>query len=110
MMELTLKKLIKETLNFAGIQGEFSIDVKFSDAMLKDLQQNTQMYIDLYNNKLVSQETAIANIFSWEKDMVQKELRAIKTEQEEQQKKQIELNKSLPTNKPNDGNNRSKQK
>lgn len=104
-MELTLKKLIKETLNFAGIKGEFSIDVKFSDAMLKDLQQNTQMYIDLYNNKLVSQETAIANIFSWEKDMVQKELTAIKTEQEEQQKKQIELNKSLPTNKPNNGSN-----
>lgn len=109
MMELTLKKLIKETLNFAGVQGEFSIDVKFSDAMLKDLQQNTQMYIDLYNNKLVSQETAIANIFSWEKDMVQKELTAIKTEQEEQQKKQIELNKSLPTNKPNNGSNWSKQ-
>jgi hypothetical protein len=38
-------------------------------------------------------------------DMVQKELTAIKTEQEEQQKKQIELNKSLPTNKPNNGSN-----
>ena len=104
-MELTLKKLIKETLKFAGVTSEFTIDVKFSDAMLKDLQENTQMFIDLFNNKLVSQETAIANIFSWDSDMVKKELTIIKTEQDEQQKKQIELNKSLPTNKPSNGNN-----
>lgn len=116
MMELVLRKLVKETLTFAGITWEYTVDIKFSDAMLKDLQQNTQMYIDLYNTSLVSQETAIGQIFSRDATMVQQELDRIKQEQDEKQQKQIELNNSqqninppLPS-KPSNGNHWPKQK
>ena len=116
MMELVLRKLVKETLTFAGITWEYTVDIKFSDAMLKDLQQNTQMYIDLYNTSLVSQETAIGQIFSRDATMVQQELDRIKQEQDEKQQKQIELNNSQQNIKPplpsksSDGNHWSKQK
>lgn len=116
MMELILRKLVKETLTFAGITWDYTVDIKFSDAMLKDLQQNTQMYIDLYNTSLVSQETAIGQIFSRDAIMVQQEVDRIKQEQDEKQQKQIELNNSqqnikppLPS-KPSNGNHWSKQK
>ena len=68
--------------------------------MLKDLQQNTQMYIDLYNTSLVSQETAIGQIFSRDATMVQQEVDRIKQEQDERQQKQIELNNSQQNIKP----------
>ncbi len=116
MMELVLRKLVKETLTFAGITWEYTVDIKFSDAMLKDLQQNTQMYIDLYNTSLVSQETAIGQIFSRDATMVQQELDRIKQEQDEKQQKQIELNNSQQNIKPplpsksSNGNHWSKQK
>ena len=109
MMELVLKKLVKETLQFAGIQWDYVIDVTFSDAMLKDLQQNTQMYIDLYTNSLVSQETAIWQIFSRDQDMVQQELTRIKQENNEKQQKQIELSTALSLLQQH-GNHWSKQK
>ena len=116
MMELILRKLVKETLTFAGITWDYTVDIKFSDAMLKDLQQNTQMYIDLYNTSLVSPETAIGQIFSRDATMVQQEVDRIKQEQDEKQQKQIELNNSqqnikppLPS-KPSNGNHWSKQK
>lgn len=109
MMELILRKLVKETLTFAGIEWGYTVDIKFSDAMLKDLQQNTQMYIDLYNTSLVSQETAIAQIFSRDEQMVTKEITRITQEQDIKQQKQIALNASLPSN-PANGNHWSKQK
>ena len=108
-MELVLKKLVKETLQFAGMQWDYVIDVTFSDAMLKDLQQNTQMYIDLYTNSLVSQETAIWQIFSRDQDMVQQELTRIKQENNEKQQKQIELSTALSSLQQH-GNHWSKQK
>jgi hypothetical protein len=77
------------------------VDIKFSDAMLKDLQQNTQMYIDLFNTSLVSQHTAIANIFNRDDEMVKKELKRINDEQDEKLKKQQLLSLSPDTN----GNN-----
>jgi hypothetical protein len=116
MMELILRKLVKETLTFAGIAWDYTVDIKFSDAMLKDLQQNTQMYIDLYNTSLVSQETAIGQIFSRDATMVQQEVDRIKQEQDEKQQKQIELNNSQQNIKPplpsksSNGNHWSKQK
>lgn len=106
VLELTLIKLVKQTLVFAGVEWEFSVDIKFSDAMLKDLQQNTQMYIDLYNASLVSQHTAIANIFNRDDEMVTKEFKRMNDEQTEKLKQQELLSSSPNTN----GNNWSKQK
>lgn len=106
ILELMLIKLVKQTLTFAGVQWEFTVDIKFSDAMLKDLQQNTQMYIDLFNTSLVSQHTAIANIFNRDDEMVKKELKRINDEQAEKLKKQKLLSPTSDTN----GNNWSKQK
>lgn len=80
--ENMIKVMVKDTIKFAGIDTEISVEVKFADQDLRDDQVTFENYIKMFDSKLLSKKSAIGYLMDWDSDMVEKELEEIQKETE----------------------------
>lgn len=80
--ENMIKVMVKDTIKFAGIDTEISVEVKFADQDLRDDQVTFENYIKMFDSKLLSKKSAIGYLMDWDTAMVDKELEEIQKETE----------------------------
>ena len=77
MMKKWLIQLIKNVWRYLNYQ-DIEVDIQFTEALPKDFETTAETYINLYNNWLVSKETAIKEIFNLEDEFAKAEIERIK--------------------------------
>lgn len=104
--ENMIKRMVKDTMVFAGINDEISVEVKFSDSDLKDDQVAFENYLKMFESKLLSKKSAIWYMLDRDENMVNDEIEEIDKETEANMEKMpiVDPNKdpNAPEKKPED--------
>lgn len=98
--KVVVSKIVKDALKLDGIETEISVDVKFTDDMLKDLDAIIERYTKLFETNMLSKRTALSEMFDRDDDMIDEELEKIANELAEK----VAQNPALPDNTDNNDN------
>lgn len=92
MFTKNLKEIVKDSLKLAGVEWEFDITIKYSDEDLTDAETLAERYIEMFDKKLLSKESAIGYLMNWDKKSVVKEIKIIDAETQKNIEKTIDPN------------------
>jgi len=77
-IDLAIKKALKIAMTLEG--REVEIDIGWNDGLPQDEKEMSQIYTLLYQNGLVSRETAIRRLFEFDEEALRRELKKIQEE------------------------------